>query len=350
MKRWASRAAMALALILLSLTFVNASWIAPEPVGAAKLIAHRGLAQEFDRAGVDRDTCTATQIEQPFHDYLENTVRGVLRADSLGAAMVEIDIAPTADGEIVLFHDWMLDCRTDGSGDVREATLEELQALDIGYGYTADGGTTYPLRGTGAGAMPVLEEMLSRLRRTTRLMFNFKSGDAQEADLLAAKLRAAGRDPVASRDAFYGHEAPVAKVWELYPDVWAWNPSAAIRCSRDYTMMGWSGYVPQSCRGGTMVIPLNYQWAFWGWPNRLVARMEAYGGHVIVTGPYVDGEPASGLILPKQLEEIPDSFNGYVWIEDGFTILPALYPSQDNRTQAEIDAAQIALERRRAMQ
>ena len=24
-----------------------------------------------------------------------------------------------------------------------------------------------------------------------------------------------------------------------------------------------------------MIVPLNYQWAFWGWPNRLLARMEA---------------------------------------------------------------------------
>lgn len=350
MKQGTKRITLVLALILLALTFLNASWLAPDPEGAPKLIAHRGLAQDFDRTGITRDTCTASRVEQPFHDYLENTVRGVLRADRLGAAMVEVDIAPTADGELVLFHDWTLDCRTDGEGEVRDATLDELKALDIGYGYTADNGQTYPLRGTAAGAMPELEELLAQLPRSARLMYNFKSGDAEEADLLVAKLRAAGRDPVISRDAFYGHEAPVARIRQRYPAVWAWSPSSARRCSRDYILYGWSGYTPESCQGGTMVIPLNYQWAFWGWPNRLIARMEAVQGQIIITGPYESGTPNTGLVLPEQLEYIPASFNGYVWIEDGFTILPALYPSQDNRKQAEIAAANAALERRRAAQ
>ncbi len=58
--------------------------------------------------------------------------------------MVEIDVAPTKDGKMVLFHDWTVDCRTNGKGETRDLTLAELKALDIGYGYTADGGKTYP--------------------------------------------------------------------------------------------------------------------------------------------------------------------------------------------------------------
>jgi len=114
-------------------------------------------------------------------------------------------------------------------------------------------------------------------------------------------------------------------------------------------MLGWSGYLPESCRGKTLLVPLNYQWAFWGWPNRLIARMEAYGGHVIVIGPVGENMPR-GLTLPEQLTEIPESFNGYVWVEDGFNLGPALNPSRDNRSQEEIDAGQAALERRRAGQ
>ena len=99
-----------------------------------------------------------------------------------------------------------------------------------------------------------------------------------------------------------------------------------------------------------MVIPLNSQWMFWGWPNRLIGRMEAYGGKIIVTGPYESGEPNSGLTLPEQFTEIPNSFNGYVWVEDTFNLAPALFPRFDDRSQAEIDAGQAALERRRASQ
>lgn len=349
MKKYALWGGMAFAILILVLSITNASWLAPDPKGAPRLIAHRGLAQLYDHEGVGRDTCTADRIEQPVHSYLENTIASIRRAQKLGAWMVEVDIAPTKDGEIVAFHDWTLDCRTDGTGNVRDATLAELKALDIGHGYTADGGKTFPFRGKFVGAMPTIEEVVAAQRRNDRLMFNFKSKDAGEADLLAAKLQAAGRDPVKSGDAFYGHPAPIGRIRELYPDAWAWSPVEARRCSEDYIAYGWSGYLPQSCRGKTMVIPLNYQWAFWGWPNRLIARMEEHGGRIIVVGPHGEGT-ARGLTLPDQLTQIPASFNGYVWVEDGFTAMPALFPRFDDRTQAEIDAAQAALERRRARQ
>ncbi|MHA7820522.1 MAG: glycerophosphodiester phosphodiesterase family protein [Erythrobacter sp.] len=350
MKRFLKWGGTGLALLILVLSVTNASWLAPDPVGSPKLIAHRGIAQDFDRAGVGRDTCTATRIEQPFHKYLENTREGVLRADKLGAAMVEVDVAPTADGEVVLFHDWTLDCRTDGSGPVREASLEELQALDIGYGYTADGGETFPLRGTGIGKMPRLVDVARAMPPRGRLMINFKSGDPAEAELVYAKLGEAGRDPEAERDGFYGAPTVIARIRELYPEAWAWSPAEARECSQDYVLIGWTGYLPQSCRGRTIVIPLNYQWAYWGWPNRLIARMEAHGGRVIVTGPYVGGEPASGLTLPEQFTEIPDSYNGFIWVEDTFNLAPALYQRFDNRTQSEIDAGRKGLERRREAQ
>ena len=350
MKKYLRYGGFFLAVAFFVLTLTNASWIAAEPKGAVKLVAHRGLAQEFPREGVGRDTCTATRIEDPYHPYLENTVAGALRAFKLGTQMVEVDIAPTADGEIVLFHDWTLDCRTDGTGPVREKTLDELKALDIGFGYTADGGKTFPFRGKGVGEMPEIGELLGKLKHRERLMFNFKSADPAEADLLAEKLAKAGRDPVKKRDAFYGDAKVVARIREIYPEAWAWSAEEAARCSKDYVLYGWSGYLPQSCRGRTMVIPLNYQFAFWGWPNRLVARMEEHGGEIIVTGPYRSGQPNTGLTLPEQFEKVPASFNGYLWVEDAFALTPALYPSLDSRTQEEIDAAWEAMKARRAAQ
>ena len=97
MKRWLKRIAFALALVLLVLTILNASWIAGKPQGGIRLIAHRGVYQLFDHEGIDRySSCTATRIEQPVHDYLENTIRSVQAARKMGADMVEIDVAPTA--------------------------------------------------------------------------------------------------------------------------------------------------------------------------------------------------------------------------------------------------------------
>jgi len=345
--RWV---AMGFALAFLILTFVNASWLAPDPKGAPKIIAHRGVYQMYDRAGLERDTCTADRIYKPYHRYLENTVPSVLRAQKLGAWMVEIDIAPTKDGELVVWHDWTLDCRTEGNGPVREATLAELKALDIGYGYTADGGKNHPFRGGEfLGAMPTFEELVRALPSRGRLMINFKSKDPAEADLLATKYAALGRDPAASQDAFYGHEAPIGRIGELFPDAWSWNTQGARACSEDYVLYGWTGYFPRSCRGKTLLVPLNYQWVFWGWPNRLIARMEEHGGKVIVIGPVGDNLPR-GLTLPEQLTEIPDSFNGYVWVEDAFAITPALIQRLDDRSQEEIDATETALDRRRSRQ
>ncbi|WP_108789412.1 glycerophosphodiester phosphodiesterase family protein [Erythrobacter sp. Alg231-14] len=349
MKRFIYWGGLLFALAILILSVTNASWLAPDPVGAPKIITHRGIHQMYDKTGVERDTCTADRIDAPYHDYLENTVPSVLRAQKLGAWMVEIDIAPTKDGELMVFHDWTLDCRTNGTGPIRDATFEEVSALDIGHGYTADGGETFPFRGRFVGAMPTLKQVAAVLPVRGRLMINFKSKDPAEADMVAAAMEAIGRDPVESGDGFYGNAGPIDRIRELYPEIWSWKPDAAKTCSQDYIAYGWSGYLPESCRGETMLVPLNYQWAYWGWPNRLIARMEEYGGNVIVIGPVADNLPR-GLTLPEQLTEIPDSFNGYVWVEDAINIVPALIQRFDDRTQEEIDAGEAALDRRRAAQ
>ncbi len=346
MRIWFKRTAFVLALVLFGLTILNANWLAPDPKGAPKLIAHRGLAQLYNPDGVGRDTCTADRIEEPWHGYLENTVESITRARKLGAWMVEIDVAPTSDGELAVFHDWTLDCRTDGSGEIRNTTMKELKALDVGYGYTSDGGQTFPFRGQFIGAMPTFEEAVRAMSLRGRLMVNFKSADPEEADLVAAKLKQLGRDPVAKGDAFYGHADPVRRIRKLYPDVWAWSPSEARQCSEDYVKFGWTGFLPESCKGNTMIVPLNYQWAFWGWPNRLIARMEEYGGNIIVVGPHGD-HPSSGITLPEQLTEIPASFNGYVWVDDGLNVIPSLIQRFDDRTEEERAAGAAALKRRR---
>jgi glycerophosphoryl diester phosphodiesterase len=307
----------------------NASWLAPDPVGKPKLIAHRGVYHLYDkRAAAGRDTCTAQHITAPSHQIFENTPESMRLAVGYGAAMVEVDVAPTKDGRMVLFHDWTVDCRTEGKGDTRDLTLAELQALDIGYGYTADGGKTFPLRGKGIGKMPTVEAGLAALP-VHPILFNFKSKNPSEADQLAAILKASGRDSAKIGDAFYGHAAPVTRMRELLPTNWAFDlKTEAMACSKDYVTYGWTGIVPESCRNGTLAIPVNYQWAFWGWPDRLIQRMDSVGAKVIVFGPYERGKSNEGLSDPRQLAKIPASFNGYIWVEDIAAIGPALKPRQ----------------------
>jgi hypothetical protein len=132
-------------IVLLLFIYLNNSSLLSKPrTEAPKLLAHRGMAQTFHMEGITDDTCTAGRIYPPEHPYLENTISSMQVAFQAGADMVELDIHPTKDGKFAVFHDWTLDCRTNGKGVTRDHTMAELKTLDIGYGYTADEGKTYP--------------------------------------------------------------------------------------------------------------------------------------------------------------------------------------------------------------
>jgi glycerophosphoryl diester phosphodiesterase len=310
-----------LAAILIALSLLNASWIAPKPTGNITLIAHRGVAQMYDTS-VSGD-CTAKRIYPPEHDVLENTEKSIKLAARLGGDMVAVDIAPTKDGQMVLFRDDALDCRTDGNGAVGSATLAELKTLDIGYGYTADGGRSFPFRGQGVGLMPTAQEALAANPKGA-MLFNFKTKNAAEADQLFAIIKASGRDPVALKDGFTGAQAPVDRIRTLIPGIWAFSLDETQACTRAYVLTAWTGILPGSCRGKTIGIPLNYQFVMWGWPNRLIDRMASSGGKVIVFGPYSSGGQNTGLTTAEQLGEIPDSFKGYIWVDAIREVGPAL--------------------------
>ncbi len=83
-------------------------------------------------------------------DYLENTIRSMRAGFEAGADIVEIDVHHTTDNEFAVFHDWTLDCRTNGHGVTRGHTMAELKRFDIGYGYTSDSGKTFPFRKASA--------------------------------------------------------------------------------------------------------------------------------------------------------------------------------------------------------
>ena len=168
----------------------NASWRVAPPEGEVQLIAHRGVHQTFAREGLTNETCTAERIFPPAHGFIENTLPAMRAAFEAGADIVELDVHPTTDGHLAVLHDWTVDCRTDGSGVTRERDLAYLKALDVGYGYTADGGETFPLRGTGVGLMPELEEVFAAFP-DGRFLVNYKSNEPREADMVAAIALAA---------------------------------------------------------------------------------------------------------------------------------------------------------------
>lgn len=65
----------------------------------------------------------------------ENSLAALCRAKAQNAGAVEVDIMLTKDGHCVLLHDQTVDRTSDGTGNVRDMTLEELQRLNFEGGY-----------------------------------------------------------------------------------------------------------------------------------------------------------------------------------------------------------------------
>ena len=166
---------------------------------------------------IESDTCTAERINKPEHSYLENTIPSMEAAFKAGADLVEFDVQPTKDNNFVIFHDWTLDCRTNGKGVTRDFTTQELQALDIGYGYTADGGKTFPFRGKGINLMPTLDEVLTHFPDRSFLI-HIKSDDENEGIQLATHLK---KLPAKRLDQLtvYGGDKPIAAIKERIPSL-----------------------------------------------------------------------------------------------------------------------------------
>ncbi|MDD6450498.1 MAG: glycerophosphodiester phosphodiesterase [Lachnospiraceae bacterium] len=70
----------------------------------------------------------------------ENTLASFEEAVNRKADGVELDVQLTKDGEIVVIHDETVDRTTDGSGWVKDFTLEELRKLDASYQNLMQGG------------------------------------------------------------------------------------------------------------------------------------------------------------------------------------------------------------------
>ena len=321
---WMRRALLAL-IVLIALVYVfNASWrVAPPDDPQVALIAHRGIHQTFPRDGLENDTCTAQRIYPPEHSYIENTLPSMQAAFAAGADIVELDVHPTTDGQFAVMHDWTIDCRTQGTGETRSHDMAYLKTLDVGYGYTADGGATYPLRGSGIGQMPELGEVLSAMP-DQQFLVNFKSREQREGDMLAQLLA----DHPEWRGAVwgaYGGDEPTYRAAALIDGLAVWSRRGLVDCLLQYGALGWTGYMPGACRNTKVMLPLNVAPFVWGWPNLFLQRIHDAGSEVILLGPYGAGDPGTaGIDTLEQLAQVPASFDGYLWTNRIDLIGPAM--------------------------
>ena len=299
-----------LILLIAFIFLANTNLFVTRQPGKPILLAHRGMAQRFDTKDLHNDTCTAVRMLPPRHEYLENTINSMRAAFEAGADIVELDVHPTTDGQFAVFHDWTLDCRTEGKGVTREHSMTDMKRLDIGYGYTADGGKTYPFRGKGIGMMPTLDEVLTTFPERS-FIINVKSNDREEGKKLGKVL---GQLPPERRAKLivYGGDEPVAEVQRLLPEIKTMSRISLKKCLTSYIGYGWTGIVPEACENMAVLAPSNIAPWLWGFLN----RMEAAGSTVFLLGPYGGGEFSTGVDTPDDLARIPEGYSGGIWTNE----------------------------------
>lgn len=319
-RRGRKRLITALGVVLVISVFV---WAANTSLFASartdiKVLAHRGVTQTTSKT-LGNDDCFASVIDPPRHEFVENTVASMRAAFGAGAEGVELDVHPTTDGEFVVFHDWTLDCATDGTGVTRERTSAYIRSLDPAYRYTADGGRTYPLRGRWRGQIPLLSEVLTAFPDRL-ILINIKSNDPAEGDALASYLTRRGE--ATNRIMAYGGDEPIARLREAAPQVRSMSRVTVMRDLLAYELVGWTGYVPDRLRGGVIAIPLEQARFVWGWPARFSERMAGADTEVLLVRDAT--RPGEYIERVEELERIPPGFRGYVVTDEVEAIAGAL--------------------------
>lgn len=144
--------------------------------------------------------------------YPENTMLAFQKvAEETVADGIELDIQLTKDGEIVIMHDEMLDRTTNGSGWLKDHTLEELKMLSVGVNVKG----FFPRQ-----TIPTLREYFTWLK-TTKLITNIELKTSYfEYEGIEEKLIAMVKEFGLEDQIWYSsfNHYTVARIKELMPE------------------------------------------------------------------------------------------------------------------------------------
>ncbi|NFV12756.1 glycerophosphodiester phosphodiesterase [Clostridium sporogenes] len=87
----------------------------------------------------------------------ENTMVAFKKAIDMNADGIELDVHLSKDGRIVIIHDEKVDRTTNGKGEVKDFTLDELKKLDAGFWFSDE---------YEGERIPTLEELLKLINNT----------------------------------------------------------------------------------------------------------------------------------------------------------------------------------------
>lgn len=300
----------------------NTSWPIDRSDRTITLVAHAGLGQTYDLDGVQWNTNTAARIHPPEHEYIENTIPSIQAAFAYGADIVECDVRLTADQQLAVFHDYRLDYRTNGHGLVSDHTMAELRQLDVGYGYTADQGTTFPFRGKGMGLMVTLEEVL-RTFPDRHFLIHIKDGGTPIGHVLLNFLQTLDTSQI-QQISVYGNDTALDLLRAHYPQMQILSKAKMKAAVVQYMLLGWTGLIPDAIRGMELHLPLQYAQWLWGWPDRFLQRMERVNTRVVLVQ-YEQGW-SKGFNSCAELQRLPPQYTGALWTDRIDRIGPLLKP------------------------
>lgn len=144
----------------------------------------------------------------------ENTLYAFERAlERWPDVLIECDTRITADGQAVVIHDATVDRTTNGSGAVREHTLDALRELDAGCRFATEDGS-HPFANQGIGLSTLLESL--EALPGARLLVEMKD-DEGIADATCGAITAAGAEDRVLLASF--EPKHMARAKELVPGV-----------------------------------------------------------------------------------------------------------------------------------
>jgi glycerophosphoryl diester phosphodiesterase len=108
-----------------------------------------------------------------------NTLEAAVNALAVGSDILELDIHLTADKQLVVRHDPIIDTTTNGEGKIVDMTVAELQQYDVGF-HEID----YPdLQGPPGIVVPTLESLF-RTMPNARFIIELKPEDVEATGYL----------------------------------------------------------------------------------------------------------------------------------------------------------------------
>ncbi len=228
-------------------------------------------------------------------------------AFDLGADAVEFDVKLSKDKQLSVFHDAILKFKTGIKGEIQDYMMAELKKMDIGYGYTVDGGKTYPFRGKGVGQMPTIDEVFEFFP-DKEFVIEVKDGKLETYKVLWEKLKTLSPERIDELSICGASEEGVH---------WLRSQSSSLkllskkRILIQYELLGFTGYIPEEIKNAELCIPLKYARFLWGCPNKFMERMEAVNTRVELTAGGSD--LSEGFDHIHSLKDIPEGFDGYIW-------------------------------------